>query len=216
MRAESFGYKTAWFAARGVSAEAFIAALRLQNVRRCDWSDGIEAAYDDAKPAVFVTPAIDGWVLALGYPLLVMADAQAPNYATRTAELAARLQTEVQYFATHRVVEAHAWARANASGIERAYGYVGESGEKPVDIGEQTLEERALGFAFFDPESPEAEADDYWERDDLTLVGEEHVMKLAARWSIDPCTLWERELDVDQGWIGQLGAARQRPWWKLW
>jgi len=83
--------------------------------------------------------------------------------------------------------------RARATGIERAFLWLGESGEKPLDIGRPTAEEEALGFAFFDPESSEAEAEGYWEREDLTHVGEEHVMQLAARWSVDPSTLLPRE-----------------------
>lgn len=226
MKAESFGYKTAWIAVRGVRPAALAEALALRAVREGDWETGLAAAYDDATGAVFVTPIIDGWVLCVGFALTAPIDERPPSFGVRAAEWAARLQTEVQYFATHRVVEAHGWARARPSGLERAYLYVGESGEKVLDEGPPTAEERALGFAFFDPASAEATADGYWERRDLVHPGEEHVMALAGRWSLDPSVLGDRDLDLGSGLIGEFGDPRpaapppagpsSKPWWKVW
>jgi hypothetical protein len=227
MKADSFGYKNAWLAIKGAGSRAVAEALSLRSVRAADWDTGIKAAYEyPITSAVFVTPPVDGWVLCVGFPLFTPVDARPPAFGLRAAEWAAELQTEVQYFSTHRIVEAHAWARARPSGLERAYVYVGESGEKVLDFGSQTAEERALGFAFFDPSSDEAQVDDYWERQDLTHVGEEHVMALAARWSVDPSALAERDLEVAEGLIGDFGEPpspqpvpampAQRPWWKLW
>jgi hypothetical protein len=226
MKADSFGYKNAWLAIKDVEPHAVAEALSLRSLREADWEVGLKAAYEyPITCAVFVTPPIDGWILCVGFPLFAPVDARPPVFGLLAAEWAAKLQAEVQYFSTHRIVEAHAWARASPSGLERAYVYVGESAEKVLDLGPQTEEERALGFAFFDPSSAEAKADDYWERRDLTHVGEEHVMALAARWSIDPSSLAERGLEVDDGLIGDFGepsspqpvqAAPRKPWWKLW
>jgi hypothetical protein len=227
MKADSFGFKNAWLAVKDVQPHAVAEALSLRNLRDADWESGLKAAYEyPTTCAVFVTPPIDGWVLCVGLPLFAPVESRPPAFGVLATAWAAKLQTEVQYFATHRIVEAHAWARARPSGLERAYVYVGESGEKVLDVGPQTSEERALGFAFFDPSSPDAEADDYWEREGLTHVGEEHVMALAARWSVDPSTLAERRLEVADGLIGDFGdppspqpvtaASPQKPWWKLW
>ena len=227
MKAESFGYKNAWVAVKGVRPEAVAEALSLRSVREADWETGLKAAYEyPMTSSVFVTPPIGGWVLCVGFPLFAAVDARPPQFGLHAVEWATRLQTEVQYFATHRVVEAHAWARARPGDLERAYVYVGESGEKVLDLGPQTAEEHALGFAFFDPSSAEAQADDYWDRQDLAYVGEEHVMALAARWSVDPSALAERDLEVGNGLIGAFGEAPppdsdharppRKPWWKLW
>lgn len=201
--------------------------MSLRNVRPCAWDIGVTAAYEyPVTCSVFVTPPIDGWVLCVGFPLFTPVDVRPPAFGALTAEWAASLQTEVQYFSTNRIAEAHAWARARPHGLERAYAYLGESGVKVVDEGAQTAEERALGFAFFDPTSPEAHADDYWERQDLTHVGEEHVMALAARWSVDPSSLGERDVDVGEGLLADFGeppapvprqaTREQKPWWKFW
>jgi hypothetical protein len=229
VRAESFGYKNAWVAARVDTAQALADAMGLRNARRCDWSVGIKAAYEyPITNSVFVTLPIDGWVLCVGFPLFGAVDARPPEFGRLAVEWATTLSAEVQYFSTHRIVEAHAWARAQPSALQRAYVFVGESGEKVLDEGAPTDEERELGFAFFDPDSPEADAEEYWAREDLAHVGEEHVMALAGRWSVDPSTLEARALHVPEGLLCAFGEplaagagrpatpSRDKPWWKVW
>jgi hypothetical protein len=132
----------------------------------------------------------------------------------------------VQLFATHRVVEAHLWARAIGGSLVRAYSYVGESGEKRVEIGEPTPEEVALDLRFFDPNSPDAEEDGYWEREDLRYPDEEDVMRVAERWSVNPSALTSvpegfladvlpRRPSSAQRTSGRLPATKN-PWWRFW
>src|SRR5262249_57725703 len=70
-------------------------------------------------------PAVPGpgglWVLAAGFAL-----------AVNTPDIASLSQTtgaDVQYFASHRVIETHIWAKASGGRIERWFGWSGESGE---------------------------------------------------------------------------------------
>ena len=229
MKAESFGPKNAWVAFHTGDQAAVLQALPLRNPRPASWTEGLEAAYEyPFGCSVFVTPPIDGWTLCVGLPLSAAVDARPPAFGDDAAAWAKQLDCEVQYFATHRVVEAHAWARARPTGLERAYAFVGESGEKVLEIGAPTAEERQLGFAFFDPTSAEAEAqgEDYWGRQDLTFPNEQHVLAVAGQWSVDPSLLEERGLEVAEGWIGDYGEppaapppvalAPARPWWKFW
>ena len=126
-----------------------------------------------------------------------------------------------------RVVEAHAWARATPEGLERAYLYVGESAETVVNHGRPTAHETSLQFSFFDETRHEAQHDDYWERDDLTYPHEDDVMRLASRWSIDPSTRADRNIEVPDGLVGHLGEPKPiatapvppkpaKAWWQLW
>jgi hypothetical protein len=123
---------------------------------------------------------------------------------SRLPDWAAKLGTEVQFFATHRVTEAHSWARARPSGLERAYGYVGETGETVMDEGPRTAEELAL-----DPDIPD----------------EEDVMALAAAWSVDPTSFEERDIGTEDGFVADmdpppdeplLSPAPRKPWWRFW
>jgi hypothetical protein len=233
MKAESFGYKNAWIAARVSTPQTVAEALGLSDIQACDWSKGIAAAYEGARggygTAVFLSPALDGWVLCVGTTLFRLADDRPPEFAHLITRLARELDTEVQFFCTHRIVESHGWARATENGLQRAYLYVGESGETVMNIGPPSLEEMQLGFSFFDENGPESEADGYWEREDLTYPDEEDVMRLAGRWSLDPSKLQEREIEVGSGILGQVKTPRGvqspkkdstqrvgRPWWKFW
>lgn len=227
MKAESFGFKNAWVAFRTADPAAVAKALSIRNPRPASWTEGVAAAYEyPIGCSVFVTPPVHGWILCVGFPLFAAVDARPPTFGDDAAAWARQLGCEVQYFSTHRIVEAHAWARARPGGLERAYVFVGESGEKVLDVGAPTPEERQLGFAFFDPTSPAAESDGYWERKDLTFPHEDDVMAVAGKWSLDSSRLDERGLDVGGGLIGDYGEPPAapppvveppaKPWWKVW
>ncbi len=200
-RPVSFGYKTQWLAIRGVDPRRVVEALELVDARPSGWREGIAAGYGES---VFVSPSIDGWILVVGSSL--------PSFDTKhgdeplrslLVELSRSLDTEVQYFGTHRIVEYHAWARADRGRLLRAYAYIGESGATVIDEGLQTNQEQAIGFRLFDERAPEADVDAYRERTDISWPDEESVMRVAGAWSINPTTLdgWEQE--TGPGWLGR-------------
>jgi hypothetical protein len=170
-----FGYKQAWLAVREVDTRTAAAAadmLGLRDLGPVRWQEGIDLTYltDDR---VAMTPALagvggDAWVLVVGRWLLL-------RYDVDVAHLSAALRTEVQAFASHRVVEAHQWERAVNGLLVRAFGYVGESGEVTRWEGERDPAEATLGL----PAGPH----------DTVLVGEEDVMRMAGAWSVDPSGL---------------------------
>lgn len=201
-----FGYKMAWLAVEGGHAARIIDALGLRDVGPVDWKAGLDRAYEwDLSSRtgygrhVFIAPPIDGWTLCVGTGLFAYTDDDGSDFGKRIAKLSRDLDTRVQYFGTHRVVEAHSWALAERGQLIRAYYYLGESGQTFVDIGPKTVEEVALGFAFFDERLPQAQSDGYWDRTDLDFPGENHVMALAGAWSISPVDLDGRRLPSAQG-----------------
>ncbi len=200
----SFGYKCAWIAVRTDSPLTVATALGLRNLRPSSWEEGIAAAYRYEPKVIlsrhaFLTPPIDGWTLCVSTAFFKLEREQ--QLVPFLCNLSRQLQTVVQCFQTHRVVEAHTWGWAESGNLMRLYGYLGERGETLFDIGGQTDAEASLGFRFFDERSPEASDPkvDYWAREDLTFPNEDHVMQLAGKWSIDPTTLEERE--VGDGWL---------------
>jgi hypothetical protein len=169
-----FGGKQAWLAVKNGSADSLLSALGLRDLGPVPWRDGIDLAHltDDR---VAVTPPLgDGWVLATGRWLL------RPDNPVDVADLSARLGTEVQFFATHRVTEMHRWQRAVDGDLIRAFGYVGQTGEVTTWFGEPDETERDAGL-------PAA-----LDEDAIVLVGEKDVLRVAAAWSIDPTTLTGR------------------------
>jgi hypothetical protein len=170
-----FGGKQAWLAVRDGDPGQVLAALGLRDLGEVPWRDGVDLAYltDDR---VAVTPALPGvagssWVLAVGRWLL------RPSTVVDVTGLSKELDTEVQFFATHRVTELHRWQRAVAGEPVRLFGYVGQTGEVTSWMGEPDEAELAAGLP------PKLE------EDTTVLVSEPDVFKVAAAWSLDPTTL---------------------------
>jgi hypothetical protein len=157
----------------GDPAGVVLAALGLRDLGPVPWRDGIDLAHltDDR---VAVTPPLHGWVLVTGRWLL------RPDNPVDVVGLSARLGTEVQFFATHRVTELHRWQRAVDGELIRAFGYVGQTGEVITWYGEPGPAEREAGL-------PGA-----LDEDAIVLVGEKDVLRVAGAWSIDPTTLTGR------------------------
>lgn len=168
-----FGGKQAWLAVRGGSQAAVLDALRLRDLGTVLWRDGIDVAHltDDR---VAITPPLCGardtrWVLAVGRLFLTS--------PVDIVDLSARLETEVQFFATHRVTELHRWQRAGGGELIRAFGYVGQTGEVTAWHGDPDPAERAAGL----PGKLDTET--------TVLVSEHDVLRVADAWSVDPTTL---------------------------
>jgi len=180
-----FGYKCAWLAIKTEDSQAVVQALGLQNVRKSGWRNGVDAAH---RGEVFVTPPVNGWVLAASLSLPEIAGKTRPDQLSPLVRALATEFPEVQYFGTHRVVEYHGWLRATQGEIVRRYAFLGERGETRSDEGKRTAEETELGLIFNDSNFP----------------SEEHVMELAGAWSIDPSSLDQLELEKGVGYLGSF------------
>jgi len=173
-----FGGKQAWLAVRDGDPARVLEVLGLRDLGDVPWREGIDVAHltDDR---VAVTPVLPGardthWVLVVGRWLL------RPDITVDVIDLSARLHTEVQFFATHRVTELHRWQRAADGELIRAFGYVGQTGEVTSWHGDPDPAEREAGLpARFDDEA-------------TVLVSEADVLRVANAWSIDPTTLGGR------------------------
>jgi hypothetical protein len=170
-----FGSKQAWLAIRDGDCAAVATALGLRDLGPVSWRDGVDVAYltDDRLAFTPLLPGAGGarWLLVTGRWLLGgAADLD-------VAKLSEVLDTEVQFFATYRVSEAHRWQRAVDGVLVRDFGYLGETGEVTAWAGEVDEAEAAVGI----PRRYDTETD--------ILVSEDDVMRLAATWSVDPTAL---------------------------
>jgi hypothetical protein len=150
--------------------------------------------------------------LAVGVAFLDLLDGPDRSaFATFVSRLSAELGTEVQYFATHRVLEAHAWGRAVGGELRRAYEYVGESGETVIDVGSLSAEEQELGLNFSNPNRTGAGGTDEFDESEARWPDEESVIALADRWSIGPARLEENPLEVPEGLVGEIDLSPFAP-----
>ncbi|MGW7611353.1 hypothetical protein ACWGKW_29655 [Streptomyces sp. NPDC054766] len=190
----SFGYKTSWLAVRDAAPEEVADALGLQNRRIMDWIDGTNAAY---RQGVFVARPVPGWTIAHGrIHLAVGTEATDPRFPAWLQMLSTQLG-DVQFFATDRIGEYHAWAKAESGALTRAYCYIGMSGDVPLHIGEPTGVELELGVGqrwledgWQDWRESELDA---WS---AAMPSEHHVMRIAQNWGICPLDIPDDAVDV--------------------
>jgi len=211
-----FGYKTAWIAVETTATvqQSLAAELRLRDLRSCDWEEGVKESYDTADRAVFITPTISGWTLAVGILLLDASD-EVLNLIVRLSER----HGSAQYFGNYRVVDYYAWAKAECGRLVRAYAFLGERDETPWNTGGLTAEEKELGLIFDDPEDEPAPSAGASSEDFLKLMSsyaerkyprEKDVMAIAGKWSIAPTQIEEYEVSQIPGQFGYLEPADKR------
>ena len=177
-RPRSFGPRTVWLAFRGATPQAVAKALDLREVAPLPWTPGLVGAY---AGRVFVTPPVDGWVLATSTRLPDTGGGDTVDGATPLLARLARQFDEVQYFGTHEDIGWHAWARYANGAATRKFAYLGAHGVILWNEGALTNEERALNLDF------DAKA-----VRDGSVPDEVNVFALSAKWSVDPSTLGQR------------------------
>ena len=107
---QPFGYKTAWFAVRSDDMNAVAKAVELQQSQQVNWQYGIWHAYEYNDYQIFVTPPVQGWVLAVGMPIVWEIDSHAEE---RLARLSKQFG-EAQLFGSVRTSDAYLWAKVES------------------------------------------------------------------------------------------------------
>lgn len=193
----SFGYKNMWFAIKTDNQLAVAEILGLRSLTQSNWKSGIENAYSGS---IFITPAVDNWILAVGLGLPSGDTKESLDIVKKYLKKLSEEFEEAHFFCTHRIVEYHCWVKSTNGEIDRLYSYLGESGENVEILGEPTEAEKV--YELVNTFSEEAIDDTYWDREDLTIPDEELVMEIANEWSIDPTKLEEQK---DINGLGLLG-----------
>lgn len=173
---------------RAEDPQVVVDALQLRTVLPANWFAGLQA-----EEGVFVTPSIDGWVLAVGDDLRGNGD-----YARVVPALIERLSAvcgEAAWFVTHDEAEHHGWALARRGQVERAFVWAGDDAEV-LWLGEVTAAERDIGCYVDDPRD-QSEDGGWWPDD-------RHVLRIAARWSVDPSRLAAGGRSPSVGCLGRL------------
>lgn len=199
----SFGYKCAWLAIRTLDIQDVIAKLRLTDVYPSTWKKGIEDAY---QGRVFITPIIKEWALVVSTNLPWPDPRDNDDACTHLLLHLGLFFPEVQYFSTHRVVNAHAWARVVDGKIVRQYAYIGDQGVVYWNKGVETPEEVQMRIEQEEEDRRYAEEEsEEWE--DETGIGyfiprEGTVMRMASIWSINPTTISSLNISSSYGYVG--------------
>lgn len=187
-RPAAFGYKMAWLAVRTRDAKGLVDLLGLVESAPCNWNSGIGTVYDDALGAdhVFVSPPVNGWTFVVGLGLPHPMGRAFVDKCTPLLLGLARHYSEVQYFFTYPPIDFFAWARVIDGRLVRAFA-VGDEGVI-WRKGKTTREERALGLRLFEFRGVRERRGDAG-GEMILYPTEDHVMRLAERWSLDPTKL---------------------------
>jgi hypothetical protein len=180
----TFGYKMAWLAIKNTNPEEIIQKLQLPDLHSISWASGIEKIYEDygKNSNILITLSVRGWVFIVGWYMydLNSQDGKLEKLKNRMVELS-NVFGEVQAFATHRVSEYHHWILARKGKIERCFAFSGERGEVLYNEGELTLIEEHLSWNKLKSLK--------WS------PNEEDVMNIAGKWSINPQTIVDTDVN---------------------
>ncbi len=168
----------------------------LRGVEEATWGKGIEAAH---RGAVFVTPPVGDWTLAVGTPLFPRPGRE-QTLLVPFLQRVSRTFSEVQYFCNHRDVDLFIWARARGGRVDRAFGRLGALDGSCWEIGEPTTEEQNLGLLFTEGRPPQVDAGSEPGPEPLS---DEWLFQLAGHWSVDPTQLG---IDLAEPLSGLLGT----------
>lgn len=181
-----FGEAATWVAVGTTETAAVVTALGLRGPYEAAWAEGLEAA---GRAAVFVTPPLGEWTLAVSAALLPTG--RMDELVKPLLERLSGPFGEAQYFCNHPEAELYAWARASDGRLVRGYAWLRRAGGVIWDEGTPSDEEQALGVPFAEPASPNADA----------------VLQLASFWSVDPTTLDEHFKEPTMGRLGEPATA---------
>ncbi|WP_072394856.1 hypothetical protein [Hyphomicrobium sp. CS1GBMeth3] len=203
-RPSAFGYRMAWLAVRTRDTEAVLDELELPTAEPCNWRSGIGTVYDNHLGAdhIFVSPPVNGWTFVVGLALPYPVGRTFTDKAMPLINRLGRRFGEVQYFFAYPPIDVFAWARLIEGRIVRAFAItdVGVVWNK----GRTTKEERALGLKLFDFRGVRGRKGDAG-GEMILYPTEEHVLKLAGRWSLDPTKL--ERADVPSPGLGYIALA---------
>jgi len=201
-----FGYRMAWLAIRSADTDKVGEALGLDEGLEANWNSGIGTVYDDELSAthLFLSPPVDGWTFLIG---LSLPHPVGPAFVDKLTPLMMRLGQsfeDVQYFFTYPLIDFFAWGRVRRGEFVRGFAV---SDEGVVwNRGRPTAEERALGLRLFELRGVRGRQGDAG-GEMVLYPTEEHVLRIARGWGIDPMALAGKAGAAGNGWVVRVPAA---------
>jgi hypothetical protein len=202
----AFGYRMGWLAVRARDTAAVVDALGLLEPQPCNWNAGIGSVYDVklGESHVFVSPPVNGWIFVVGLPLPQPLGRSFVDKATPLLVGLGGRFVEVQYFLAYPPVDVFAWARMIDGRIVRAFA-IGDDG-LIWSKGKTTKEERALGLKLFELRGVKDRRGDAG-GEMILHPTEDHVMRIAHKWSVDPTRLNKQSAPARLGVIAKAPAS---------
>jgi hypothetical protein len=202
----SFGCDVAWLAVKSDDAAHVMDVLGVGHQMPSNWDSGIGTAYDAmlGQHHIFVSAPTKGWVFVVGSALPYPTG---PAFVDKCLPLLMELSqhfTDVQYFASYPEIDLFAWARFSGDRMQRAFAASDEG--VLWAKGKPTKEERQLGLKLFELRGVRGRKGDAG-GELLMHPTEEHVMRLAGQWSLNPTLLDGLSLQPSLGTIAVVPSS---------
>lgn len=202
----AFGRSMAWLAIRTRDTARVLDVMGIGELQPSNWRCGIGAVYDAAEneTKIYVSPPINGWTFIVGLALPQPLGGAFADTATPFLLELGKQFIEVQYYLACPAIDYYAWARIVDGKLVRAFA-VGDEGVI-WNKGRPGKDEKTLGLQLFELRGVSGRRGDAGGALHLHPT-EEHVIRLAARWSLDPTKL--ESLTVAPA-LGVVGSAPSR------
>jgi hypothetical protein len=187
-RPRAFGYKMSWLAIRTRDRERLVDVLQISGAQPANWSTGLGTIYSEryGERYIFISPPVNGWTFVAGLPLPHPLGGRFIDKWTPLLASLGREFIEVQYFISYPLIDYYAWARIVDGKRLRAFA-IGDEGVL-WNEGKPSKDEKALGLTLFELRGVRERQGDAG--GELVLYPtEDHVMRLASKWSLDPTRL---------------------------
>ncbi len=201
----AFGPEMTWIA---LKAQPQIAAdaIGLTDLAPSNWNSGIGTVYDGplGGSRIFVSPPVDGWTFVVGVSL---PQPHGRSFVDKCTPLLTALSEhfgDVHYFSAHPELDLFAWAKLSGGRVVRAFG-IGDEGIIWAK-GRPTREERSLGLKLFELRGVRGRRGDAG-GELLLHPTQEHVMRLAGQWAVNPTLLDGLPASPTLGLVGIAPSA---------
>ena len=180
-----------WLAIKSRNLLTVQSALGLHNPKPCSWTEGLAG-----EQKLFIAPPVNGWILVIGSGLTD--PSEDVDACFRFVVDLRRKLGQVQFFSASRILNHHAWVKAEAGRVLRAYAWAGKT---LWNQGPLTGAEKQLNLVCFDY-AQSADRPSFGQPDVLA-ANTDKLPLLAARWSLDPAGIDERFLEQEHGIAGE-------------
>lgn len=201
----AFEPRLPWLAIRTRNTQAVASLLGLGDAMPANWRLGIAQTRNERGTQIFVSPPVLGWTLVVGFSLPSPVGRRFVDKCSPLLEQLGREFADVQYFQGDSLIELFAWARVVDGKIVRAFA-IGDEG-MIWNKGKLTKEERTLGLKMFELRGVQGGSAVTAAGDLFAYPTDEHVLKLASRWSLDPTKLAMVDTITTTGLLGRAPAA---------
>jgi hypothetical protein len=205
-RPAPFGSHMSWLAVRSRSSRAVVDELGLVDPIPCNWNSGVGTVYDNklGTSHVFVSPPVNGWTFVVGLSLPHPVGKSFVDKFTPVLMGLGRRFVEVQYFFSYPPIDFFAWARLIDGQLIRGFAITDEG--IVWKKGRRTKEERSLGLRLYEFRGVRGRRGDAG-AEILFYPTEDHIVRLAEKWSLDPTRLDANTVKPGTGYIALAPPA---------